>query len=231
MSRHHWIYSSSVLLPILLFVCVSASLGQENQQESHRQARAWLEFNHHVGGVIVLLLSALTWLEVLENSAAKAIRLAWPICLIVIGFYNVILSDRFAWPVKPSSLVENLSDPEVLQHKILAVMVLALGLIELLRRLSMVTSAMWLYLFYGLTLLTGGILLGHDFADTSHAQFHGLTISHVLMGLLALLALVLKVLVDHRLILGKWACLYPLTLAGLGIQLLLFTESSSMMHE
>lgn len=231
MSRHNWVYFSAVLLPILLFVCVSTSLGQENQQESHRQARAWLEFNHHVGGVIVLLLSALTWLEVLENSAAKAIRLAWPICLIVIGFYNVILSDRFAWPVKPSTLVENLSDPEVLQHKILAVMVLALGFIELLRRLQLVTSTMWLYLFYGLALLTGGILLEHDFAGAPHVQFHRLTISHVLMGLLALLALVLKVLVDHRLILGKWACLYPLTLAGLGIQLLLFTESSSNMHE
>jgi cytochrome bd-type quinol oxidase subunit 2 len=114
MPRHHWVYFSAVLLPILLFVCVSTSLGQENQQESHRQARAWLEFNHHVGGVIVLVLAALTWLEVLENSAAKAIRLAWPICLIVIGFYNVILSDRFAGPVKPSTLVENLSDPEVL---------------------------------------------------------------------------------------------------------------------
>jgi len=210
---------------------VSTSLGQENQQESHRQARAWLEFNHHVGGVIVLVLAALTLIEVLENSVAKAIRLAWPVCLIVIGFYNVILSDRFAWPIEPSTLVENLSDPEVLQHKILAVMVLALGFIELLRRLQLVTSTMWLYLFYGLALLNGGILLAHDFAGAPHVQFHGLTISHVLMGLLALLALVLKVLVDHRLILGKWACLYPLTLAGLGIQLLLFTESSSNMHE
>lgn len=230
MSRHNRVYFSAVLLPILLFVCVSPSLGQENQQESHRQARAWLEFNHHVGGVIVLVLAALTWLEVRKNSAAKAIRVAWPLCLIVIGFYNVMLSDRFVWPIELSTLVEKLSDPEVLQHKILAVMVLALGLIELFRRLSVATSTMWLYLFYGLALLTGGFLLGHDFAGVPHAQSHGLTISHILMGFLALLALVLKVLVDHRLIPGRWACLYPLTLGGLGIQLLLF-ESSSMMHE
>jgi hypothetical protein len=45
------------------------------------------------------------------------------------------------------------------------------------------------------------------------------------MGLLSLLALVLKMLVDHRIILGRLAYLYPVLLAGLGMQLLFFTES------
>jgi hypothetical protein len=223
-------YHASVLLPVLLFVCVSTLLAQENQHEAHREARAWLEFNHHIGGVIVLILAGLTWLEMLENGSARVVRLGWPTCLIVIGLYNVILSDRFAWPLDPSGLVESLSNPEILQHKILAVMVLTLGLIELLRRLQFVTHRTWLYLFYGLAALTGGILLGHDFDVARHAHSHGPTISHVVMGLLALLALVLKVLVDHRIIFGKLALLYPLLLSGLGIQLLLFTESSSMVR-
>jgi copper resistance protein D len=227
---HNGIYLASMLLPVLLFVCVSALLAQENQHEAHREARAWLEFNHHLGGIIVLILAGLTWLEVLENGSAKVVRLGWPTCLIVIGLYNVILSDRFAWPLDSSGLVESLSNPEILQHKILAVMVLTLGLIELLRRLQFVTHRTWLYLFYGLATLTGGILLGHDFDIARHAHSPGLTISHVLMGLLALLALVLKVLVDHRIIFGKLAFLYPLFLAGLGMQLLLFTESTSMVR-
>jgi hypothetical protein len=50
------------------------------------------------------------------------------------------------------------------------------------------------------------------------------------MGLLALLALVLKILVDHRIIVGRLAYLYPVLLAGLGMQLLFFTESSIMVH-
>ena len=70
--------------------------------------------------------------------------------------------------------------------------------------------------------------MGHDLADTPHAHFQELTTSHILMGLMALLALVLKGLVDHRLILGRSAFLYPLTLAALGIQLLFFTESTTM---
>ncbi len=217
-----------VLLPIVLFLCAGSSLGQENQQEAQRDARAWLEFNHHIGGLIVLVLAGLTWLEVRENSSVKAAKLGWPTCLILIGLYNVILSDRFAWPINPSGLGESLSDPQVLQHKILAVMVLTLGLIELLRRLQWLTHRAWLYLFYGLAALTGGILLGHDFNAASRAHSHGLTVSHVIMGLLALLTIVLKILVDHRIILGRLAYLYPLLLAGLGMQLLLFTESSVM---
>jgi hypothetical protein len=50
------------------------------------------------------------------------------------------------------------------------------------------------------------------------------------MGLLALLALVLKILVDHRIIVERLAYLYPLLLAGLGMQLLFFTESSIMVR-
>jgi hypothetical protein len=178
----------------------------------------------------VLVLAGLTWLELLGNKPVMAVRLGWPSCLILIGLYNVILSDRFAWPIGPSGLVESLSNPEVLQHKILAVMVLTLGFIDLLRRLQLVTHRAWLYLFYCLAMVTGGILLEHDFGVAPHAHPDGLTASHVLMGLLALLALVLKILVDHRIIVGRLAYLYPVSLAGLGMQLLFFTESSIMVH-
>ncbi|MDE3219991.1 MAG: hypothetical protein KGO23_11495, partial [Nitrospirota bacterium] len=64
----------------------------------------------------------------------------------------------------------------------------------------------------------------------SQTHSHGLTVSHVVMGLLALVALVLKVLVDHGIIIGRLAHLYPFVLAGLGVQLLLFTEPSEIVR-
>lgn len=219
------VYVVAIPLHILLFA--TSSLAQETNQEVYRQTRAWLEFNHHVGGIVVLILAALTGMEMLQTSVAKVIRLGWPMCLIAVGFYNVVLSDRLPWPIRASELIDSLSRAEILQHKILAVVVLTLGLIELLRRLNLATGKGWLYLFYGLALLTAGVLIGHDLVDASHAHFQRLTNSHILMGLMALLALVLKVLTDHRLSPGRLAYLYPLTLAALGIQLLLFTESST----
>jgi putative copper resistance protein D len=228
---HHWFYVATVLFPVLVFLCAGTAIGQESQQEAHHEARVWLEFNHHVGGVVVLVLAGLTWLEVLGIGQTAAVRLAWPSCLILIGLYNVILSDRFAWPIGSSGLIEILSNPEILQHKVLAVMVLALGLIELLRRLGRVThNTAWLYLFYGMAVLTASILMVHDLGAGPHTHSEGLTLTHVLMGLLALLALVLKALVDRGILIGKSTQLYPLSLVGLGLLLLLFTESSGMVR-
>jgi hypothetical protein len=225
---HHWFHLASVLFSVLLFWCAGMAIGPESQQEPLREARLWLEFNHHVGGLVVLVLAGLTWLEMLGIGPTMAVRLAWPSCLILIGLYNVVLSDRFAWPIGPSGLVESLSNPEVLQHKVLAVMVLTLGLIELLRRLERVTHTAWLYLFYGVAVLTSGILLMHDVGTAPHAHPHELTVSHVVMGLLALLALAFKLLIDRGILIGRSTHLYPLLLVGLGMQLLLFTESSGM---
>jgi hypothetical protein len=111
-----------------------------------------------------------------------------------------------------------------LQHKILALLVLTLGLIDLLRRLQRATHPAWLYLFYGLGALTSGILAVHDPTLPSPTHLPGLVSSHMLMGGLASLTLVFKVLVDHRLIGGKVAYLYPLILAVLGVQWILFSE-------
>lgn len=227
---HHWVYFASILFPLLVFLCASSAIGQESQQEAHRQARAWLEFNHHVGGMVVLVLAGLTWLEVLGIGPTMTVRLAWPSCLILIGLYNVMFSDWFAWPIRPSGLIESLSNPEVLQHKVLAVMVLTLGLIELLRRLERMTHTAWLYLFYGIAVLTASILVVHDVGVGPHAHSDGLTAIHIQMGLLALLALVLKVLVDRGILIGRSTYLYPLSLVGLALQLLLFTDSSGMVR-
>ena len=219
-----WFHFASALILLLSLSAPALASMHEINEATRGEIRTWLEFNHHLGGIIVLVLAGLTWLEMLGTGPVVGVRLGWPSCLILIGLYNLILSDRFAWPLGPSGLFDSLSNPEVLQHKSLAVMVLTLGLIDLLRRLDLATHRTWLYLFYGLAALTAGILVMHDFDGAPHARPHGLTVSHIVMGLLALLALILKALVDHRIVVGKLTNLYPLLLVGLGLQLLMFTE-------
>jgi hypothetical protein len=214
---------------VLLFSAFSppiAGLTQEVTQMALREERIWLEFNHHLGGIVVLVLAALTWLELLGTVPILAVTVGWPSCLMFIGLYNLFLSDRFAWPIGPLGLLDSLSNPEVFQHKSLAIMVLILGLIELFRRLELITEEAWLYVFYGLAVLTAGILMMHDFDSHRHESLHGVTTSHVWMGLLAFITLVLKVLIDRRIIIGRLKYLYPFVLVVLGLQLLIFTELS-----
>lgn len=224
----HACHRATALIVVTLYLFPGSVLGIETRHELDHGARAWLEFNHHVGGILVLTLAALTWLELLEVGPAKVIKLSWPGCLILIGGYNLIWSDKLAWPIRPSGLVESLSNSDVLQHKMLAFLVLTLGLIDLLRRLMQATHPAWLYLFYGMSMLTAGTLVVHDSSLSSNMHSTGVAMSHVVMGSLAMLALGCKVLVDHRLIAGRVAYLYPLLLTALGVQLLLFTEPSEM---
>lgn len=209
-----------------VFLFPITGLTQEANPGSLREAKIWLEFNHHVGGIVVFVLAGLTWLELLGRGPVLAATWGWPSCLIFIGMYNLIWSDKFAWPIGPTGLFESLSNPEVFQHKCLAIIVLILGLIELLRRMELITEEAWLYVFYGLAVLTAAILMMHDFDGPSHETHHRVTASHIWMGLLALLTLILKVFVDRRIVIGRLKYLYPFVLAVLGLQLFLFTEPS-----
>jgi len=79
-------------------------------------------------------------------------------------------------------------------------------------------------LFAAIALLAGGLLFLHDSITGGHHLSHRLLVNHAMMGLLAVLTLMLKVLADQRILVGRFAYLYPLGLMGLGSQLLLYPE-------
>ena len=220
--------SLAAVVLIGLFVHAPVALALEHvHQGASPDVRAWLDFNHHLGGLIVLILAGLTWLELLGKAPSVAL-LGWPACLLVIGGYNLIGSDKLAWPIGPWGLLDSLSSPEVLQHKMLAVAVLTMGVIELLRRLQRLSHPAWLAVFYGIALLTGILLVLHDGGLSLHLHGSAITTSHVLMGAMALMALVCKMLLDRGVIVGSLAYLYPILLLGLSVQLLLFTDPGGM---
>ena len=177
-----------------------------------------------MGGLVVLFLAGLTWIEVLRLRLAERVRLIWPSCLILLGLYNLFFSDLVQWPLTFDRFTRLLSNPQVLQHKVLAVLVLGLGLVELSRRLGHLTHAVWNVLFAAIALLAGGLLFLHDSITGGHHLSHRLLVNHAMMGLLAVLTLMLKVLADQRILVGRFAYLYPLGLMGLGSQLLLYPE-------
>src|SRR2546426_10190258 len=117
------------------------------------EQQAFLVFNHHVGGVFVLIMGVISLLEVLNGSRFRRIGFLWPTSLLILGGYMVLLSDPAAWPVGPLALAESLADPTVLQHKTFAIILVALGLIDLLRRLGMLSTPGWQATFYAVALL------------------------------------------------------------------------------
>src|SRR5580658_7362465 len=101
------------------------------------------EFNHHLAGFFVLLAGIFIFFEERLKNRWLGVRYAWPLCFLLSGVFVLIFSDTELWPFGPKNwwtgVVGNL---EVLQHKTFAVILLALGVIEM-RRARGVLRAAW----------------------------------------------------------------------------------------
>jgi len=188
------------------------------------EQQAFLVFNHHVGGVFVLIMGFISLLEVLNCARPRRIGFLWPLSLLILGGYMILLSDPAAWPLGPMDLRESLADPIVLQHKTFAVIMVALGFIDLLRRLGRLTTTAWQVAFYAVALVPGVMLLAHDTASAGQHHVQAFLFNHPLMGTLAVATLTVKVLVDAKVITGYKAFAYPLLILMLGLQLFLYEE-------
>ncbi len=188
------------------------------------EQQAFLVFNHHVGGVFVLIMGVISLLEVLNGARFRRIGFLWPASLLILGGYMVLFSDPAAWPVGPLGLTESLADPTVLQHKTFAIILVDLGLIDLLHRLGRLTAPGWQAAFYAVALLPGVMLLAHTAASSGQHHAQSVLFSHPLMGTLALATLTVKILVDAKVITGTKAIAYPALILMLGLQLFLYQE-------
>jgi hypothetical protein len=176
-------------------------------------------FNHHLAGVLVIFLSLFTFLE--ESPFGKKhswVKFLWPTPLILEAL-NVILrgDSELTWPIRLATIMP---DSEAVQHKIFALVALAIALIELFRRTGRLTHPGWRYIFYGLMLGGGIALLFHTGHHT--AKIHR---QHLWMGSWAIAAALTKVLADAR-PQTAWLRLYalPAFLLALGLQLAFYVE-------
>lgn len=103
---------------------------------------------------------------------------------IIFGVYLFVRSDPEAWPWGPRPFTEIFTDPEVLEHKILTMIPVAIGLIEGFRAFGGLPKITWGYLFPVLAILGGASLFFHFHRGTFDLDW--IYIQHVAMGLLSL---------------------------------------------
>ena len=59
-------------------------------------------------------------------------RYAWPVCFLLSGLFVLVYSDTELWPFGPKPWIQGtITNPEVIQHKIFALLLLGLGLVEM----------------------------------------------------------------------------------------------------
>jgi putative copper resistance protein D len=128
------------------------------------------EFNHHLAGFFVLLAGIFILFEEPLKNHWPAARYAWPLCFLLSGIFVLIFSDTELWPFGPKNwwigVARNL---EVLQHKTFAVLLLALGVIEMRRASGLLKAAWSAWVFPALAFAGSVLLLFH----VHNAGMHG----------------------------------------------------------
>ncbi len=144
---------------------------------------AFSEFNHRSAGVFLLLLTGVIIWESRRPRPFPWNALSAPLW-IMFGVYLFVRSDPEAWPWGPKGVLEILTDPQVVQHKMLTLIPVAIGLIEGLRRAGRLRNAGWGYLFPALAVFGGVSLFFHFHAGGFHLDW--VYVQHAAIGITSL---------------------------------------------
>jgi len=186
------------------------------------------EFSHHLAGGFVLLMSAGEMSQALTLSAWQPLRLMLPVSMVGAGFYLLIWSDADAW-LLPDGLIAPLiaGDMEVIQHKLYALLLLAVGVVEWFRRRGRLTPDAWRWPLPLFAIAGGALLLMHQhhvLTDMRLIQAH-----HRVMSVTAMLAGSAKMVPDlirrpsvHEQ--DRWDLVWAILILLIGIELLLYQE-------
>ncbi len=143
---------------------------------------AWSEYNHHTAGFFVFLMGILAVLD-----RTRRVRWArhWPLLFLGLATFLFFRNDPRAWPLGPAGFWESMILPDVLQHRLVVLLIIGLAVFEWLVRIGRLTRPGWHYVFPILCAVGGAILLTH-----SHAMFNLkyeflAEVSHAPMGILA----------------------------------------------
>jgi len=121
------------------------------------------EFNHHLAGLLIVLAGIFILTQELLAAHWPIARYAWPFCFLLTGFFVLIFSDTEIWPWGEQSVFYALShNLEDLQHKVFAIILLLLGLVETQRVRGRLKSAWSAWVFPVLSLAGVVLLLFHS---------------------------------------------------------------------
>lgn len=163
-------------------------------QRNSRDELDYSEIMHHIFGWLVLGLAIWLAYQQFNLPYVEGIRAIGPVLLVAGGVFLMIFSDFDAWPL---SDIKPITDREVLAHKLIATMMILIGMGASLVRKGAGSQAGNLQnrLVAVLALAGGGILFTHVHTTAPYSDTAiGVYLHHLSLGILALLCGGVKVL-------------------------------------
>ncbi len=209
-------------------------MDHNHPQPTPEELLAWKkesEFNHHLAGFLVVLAGVFILGEPWLRKHWPGVRFAWPMCFLLSGLFVLVWSDTELWPWGPQTWWYGLThNPEDLQHKTFALILLALGILEIQRARGAV-EALWAgWVFPALAIAGSVLLLFHQHHTGMYSSDHMKIMAHIQSEHLSYASLglfigVTKGLAETR---NSWqkvfAAIWPLLMIALGVLLMVYTE-------
>ena len=184
----------SVIVPLFY---VPASLATPGEHEVHKEMLhdthqspdgpdEYSLFMHHSSGVALMALGMLVLFDRLTRGRIAAIQLGIALIWLGFGAHLFIRSDPEGWPIGPAGFLESFSMPtsgEWIQHKLLSLIPLALGLWTLISRRGAMKPSLS-YALGGLLALGGAALLFHQHLE--HQTLDIVNLQHRFMAITSL---------------------------------------------
>jgi len=128
------------------------------------------ELNHHIAGWALIGVGLLVLTSLLSPRPERQ-RLLWPALFVLAGFYLALWSDGEIWPRGNLNWLWLLQhDAEARQHKIYAILLVAIGAIEYIRLRGSLPRFWKTWAFPLLAVIGAGMLLFHDHTGGSGAR-------------------------------------------------------------
>jgi copper resistance protein D len=199
--------------------------GQSGTRPNTPAEKAWSEYNHHWAGIIVLSVGLLA---LLAQAGKISWARNWPLLFLALSMFLFLRSDPEVWPLGPNGFWVTFADPEVLLHRIFALLVIALALFEWRVQTGRVASPSIRLVFPILIAVSGALLLTHSHSLGNIKEEVLAELSHIPLAILAVVAGWSRWL-ELRLPAGNhtraWlARLWPVCISLIGVFLLNYRE-------
>jgi putative copper resistance protein D len=186
---------------------------------------AWSEYNHHWAGVFVLLMGTLALLE--HNRRLAPFARHWPLLFLGLAAFILLRADEGVWPLGKLGLFESLRDPEIAQHRLFVVLIVAFAVFEWRVRLRPASKSWAPLVFPLVTGLGGALLLAHSHGLANIRDEFLIEITHTplaLVGVAAAWSRWLEIRLDDDV--GRLAGrIWPVAFVLAGLMLLSYHEA------
>jgi len=133
--------------------------GQTGTRPNTPAEKAWSEYNHHWAGLIVLIAGLLALF-----SRRRTMRWArfWPLSFAGLAVFILLRADPENWPLGPRPFWQSFAAPDVLQHRIGALLIVVFAAFECAVQAGKLRARWATYVFPAMCALGAALLLTHE---------------------------------------------------------------------